>query len=105
MVFNDSYNEGQGQFSPDGKWIAYSSDESGNSEVYVRQFAGATATGTAIRISRGGGSEPRWRRDGKELFYLTREGKVTAVDVKEGAEFSVGAQQELFQVSIARAAD
>ncbi len=102
---DDTYNEGQGQFSPNGKWIAYASDESGNSEVYIRQFAGAHATGTAIRVSRGGGGEPRWRRDGKELFYLTREGKVTAVDVKEGTELSVGAPQELFQASITRVAN
>jgi Tol biopolymer transport system component len=102
---DDTYNEGQGQFSPNGKWIAYASDESGNSEVYIRQFAGARATGTAIRVSRGGGGEPRWRRDGKELFYLTREGKVTAVDMKEGTELSVGAPQELFQASITRVAN
>jgi serine/threonine protein kinase/Tol biopolymer transport system component len=102
---DDTYNEGQGQFSPDGKWVAYASDESGNSEVYVRQFGGARATGAAIRISRGGGSEPRWHRDGKELFYLTREGKVTAVEVKEGGELSVGTPQELFQATMIRVAN
>ena len=102
---DDTYNEGQGQFSPNGKWIAYASDESGDSDVYLRQFSGTHATGTAIRVSRGGGSEPRWRRDGKELFYLTRDGKVAAVGIKEGNQSSVGTPQILFQASIIRAAN
>jgi eukaryotic-like serine/threonine-protein kinase len=63
------------QFSPDGKWVAYSSNETGNWEVYVSSFPNGTSK---WQVSRGGG-EPRWRRDGKELFYLSAEGKMMAV--------------------------
>jgi Tol biopolymer transport system component len=61
------FNELYGQFSPDSKWIAYSSDESGRQEIYVRYFF---APGGKRQISNNGGTQPRWRRDGKELFYL-----------------------------------
>jgi Tol biopolymer transport system component len=66
------FNESQGQISPDGKWLAYSSDESSPSDVYVRSFSGASpAPDTKWQVSTArGGIEPRWRADGKELFYL-----------------------------------
>jgi Tol biopolymer transport system component len=64
------FNETHGQFSPDGHWIAYASDESGHPEIYVRPFP-VTADGGKWTVSTGGGITPRWRRDGKELFFLT----------------------------------
>jgi Tol biopolymer transport system component len=69
-----AFNEGGARFSPDGKWIAYTSDETGRSEVYVRPFTGAPANGEGkIRISNGGGDFPVWRQDRKELFYTAED--------------------------------
>ncbi len=70
VYVNSEFNETHGQFSPDGHWIAYASDESGRSEIYVRPFPLAADSGKWT-VSNGGGVTPRWRRDGKELFFLT----------------------------------
>ena len=80
------FNENQGQFSPNGRWVAYVSNQSGQSEVYVRGFAtdfssGSASSGGSVLVSRGGGTAPRWRGDGRELFYLAPDGKMMAVDV------------------------
>jgi serine/threonine protein kinase len=76
-------NESQGQFSPDGKWLAYVSDETGRGEVYIRAFPAGSAV---WRVSVGGGAEPRWRSDGKELYFVSRvipsQGGVMAVSVE-----------------------
>ncbi len=91
-----------GRFSPDGKWIAYASDESGRYEVHVRGFP---KSGGKWQVSNGGGSRPRWRRDGKELFYLTADAKLMAVEVKAaGATLEAGQPRELFQTSAANLA-
>ncbi len=82
------------QFSPDGRWVAYSSNETGNWEVYVSPFPTANSK---WQVSRAGGGDPRWRRDGKELFYLSAEGKMTAVTVKTGSGFEAGPPVALFQ--------
>jgi eukaryotic-like serine/threonine-protein kinase len=82
-----------GQFSPDGKWVAYASNETGSWEVYVSPFPNGNSK---WQVSRGGG-EPRWRRDGNELFYLSAEGKMMAVPVKLGASFEAGQPVALFQ--------
>jgi Tol biopolymer transport system component len=90
--------ETQGQFSPDATWIAYTSDESGSPEVYVRRFP---YTGTKWRISTHGGAQGRWRHDGKELFYLALDGRLMAVDVKaSSSSFDVGAPHALFVTGI-----
>ena len=85
------------QLSPDGKWMAYSSNESGNWEIYVTSFP---RVDNKWQISRGGGKEPRWRRDGKELFFLSAEGKMIAVPIKATANFEAGSPQTLFQTHI-----
>jgi len=84
------------QFSPDGKWVAYSSNETGNWEVYVSPFPNGTSK---WQVSRGG-SEPRWRRDGKELFYLSAEGKMMAAPVRLGTSFEAGPPVALFQTHL-----
>ena len=71
------FNELHGQFSPDGKWIAYTSNESGQEEIHVRSMA---ATGST-RVSTSGGSFARWRADGKELFYIALDGRLMAVPI------------------------
>ena len=66
------FNELRGRFSPDGRWIAYVSNESGTFEVYVRSFPGDERK---VQISKRGGTQPQWRRDGRELYYATLEGR------------------------------
>jgi eukaryotic-like serine/threonine-protein kinase len=91
------YNEQQGQFSPDGRWIAYSSDETGSYQVYVQSFPAGAGK---FLVSTAGGSQPRWRRDGKEIFYISADGRLTAVAVKTEPRFEAGAPQALFDVRI-----
>jgi Tol biopolymer transport system component len=83
------------QFSPDGRWLAYNSNESGRSEVYVVPFPGP---GARTRISTAGGDNARWRRDGKEIFYLERNTLMAAGVAANGSRFEVGAVQRLFDV-------
>jgi len=82
------------QFSPDGRWVAYASNETGRMEIYVSAFP--TANGK-WQVSSAGGQEPRWRQDGRELFYLSAEGKLMAVAVTAGASFEAGFPTVLFQ--------
>jgi Tol biopolymer transport system component len=77
-ILETTANEGQGMFSPDVRWLAYTSDESGSSEVYVRAFPDG---GARRQVSVRGGTQPRWRRDGKELFYLRLDGRLMSVAV------------------------
>jgi len=91
------FNEQQAQFSPDGKWIAYTSDESGAPEVYVQTFP---ASGGKWRVSTNGGAEPKWRRDGKELFYIAADKKLMAVDTKLGTTFDAGVPKALFETRV-----
>ena len=74
------FNEEQGRFSPNGRWVAYVSNQSGLSEVYVREFAtdfssGSASRGGSVLVSHGGGTAPRWRGDGRELFTSHRTAK------------------------------
>jgi dipeptidyl aminopeptidase/acylaminoacyl peptidase len=97
---NSEFSEQQGQFSPDGRWIAYVSDESGKREVYVQAFPVSGGGGSKTLISRDGGTQPRWRRDGKELFFVSLDGKLMAVDVSGGQAFKASVPKALFQASI-----
>jgi serine/threonine protein kinase len=90
-----AFGVSHGQFSPDGRWVVYQSNESGKWEIYVAPFPGP---GGNWKISTTGGSEPRWRRDGKELYYLARDGKLMAAEVKPGATFEAGTAAALFQM-------
>ena len=91
------FNELWARFSPDGKWIAYASDESKKEEVYVQSFP---ASGGKWQISTGGGSHPQWRRDGKEIFYLSADKKIMAVEVKVNSTFHAGVPKALFDTRI-----
>ena len=73
----------QGQLSPDDRWVAYTSDETGAVEVYVQPFL---REGPRRRVSSGGGGQPRWRGDGRELFYLTRDGVMMSVTFSQAME-------------------
>jgi Tol biopolymer transport system component len=96
-------DQAQPQLSPDGRWLAYVSNETGRNEVFVTPFrhdasTGKTGVGEAVPVSDGGGFAPRWRGDGKELLYLKVDGSVMAVDVTKTQEFSHGPARRLFTV-------
>jgi Tol biopolymer transport system component len=87
------FDEVAGAFSSDGRWLAYASNESGQYEIYVKTFP---ELGGNWQVSTAGGIEPRWRRDGKELFYLSTDGKVMSVEVHTDGAFEIGTPQALF---------
>jgi Tol biopolymer transport system component/predicted Ser/Thr protein kinase len=87
------------QFSPDGKWVAYASNETGRPEIYVRSFANPSAG--KWQISTNEGSQPRWRGDGQELFYVERHKQIMAVGVKAPSDaFTFAKPQALFPVEM-----
>jgi len=96
-----AFNDAEARFSPmassgpggSSRWVAYSSDESGRNEIYLQSYPGGTKKSA---VSNGGGSQPRWSSDGKELFYVTGDA-VVAVDVRPDG--SVGAPRRLFDRS------
>ena len=93
------FNESQAQFAPDGRWVAYMSDISGQSEIYVRPFPAARGNGGQWLISTGGGFQPRWRGDGKELYYLSGP-RIMSVDIITAPNFKASVPKVLFEVPI-----
>jgi hypothetical protein len=92
------FNEQQGRFSTDGRWIAYTSDSSGQDEIYLRSFDGA---GKAQIVSQGGGSHPRWRRDGRELYFLGPGDEMMAVNVTPvTGTIQIGEPKRLFTLPL-----
>jgi Tol biopolymer transport system component len=92
----DAVDTWQSEFSPDGRWLAYMSSESGKPEVYVEPFP---STGVRWQVSTQGGAEPHWRGDSKELLYLSADRMLTAVTVS-GTEWKPSKPQPLFRVTI-----
>jgi len=86
------FTEGGAAFSPDGHWLAYSSDESGRTEIYVQPYPGP---GGKWQVSTDGGAEPVWNRNGRELFYRSGD-KMMSVDVSTQPTFSIGKPRLLF---------
>ncbi len=103
-ILGTKFGEALGQFSPDGHWIAYVSDESGTPEIYVRPFSSEKSadavSGGKWTISKGGGFQPRWRTDGKELFYYSPALQQMAVDVIASPTFVPGAPKRLFGIPL-----
>lgn len=99
-VLDTIYSEGYAALSPDGRWLAFQTDETGRNQVYVQPFDGITR-GTKRRYdisAEAGGGLPRWRADGQELFYMTNSGRMMSVNVHpEGDEFKSDPPQPLFQ--------
>ena len=89
-----SFRRLDARFSPDGLWMAYQSDESGRNEVYVQAVP---ASSEKVTISSGGGVQPRWRRDGKELYYIAPGRKLMSVTVKTGAKFEAGVPRQILE--------
>lgn len=99
LFLQTPFAESQGRFSPNGKWLAYGSAESGTNQVYVRPFPPAAGQ---WMVSVNGGIQPRWRADGKELFYIGADRKLTVVEVKEdGSNFTAGTPKPLFEARFA----
>jgi len=97
---NTSFEELNGQFSPDVRWIAYQSNESGRFEVYIQPFP---EPGAKVRVSTNGGIQPRWHPNGNELFYIAPDGMLMAAPIHTaGQTSSVGAPVPLFQSRIPR---
>jgi serine/threonine protein kinase len=99
-VVATNFNESQGQFSPDGKWIAYQSDKTGREEIYVRPFPGP---GGDTRTSTEGGIQPRWNPNGKELFYVAPDDRLMAVPLvvsSDGKTVEPGTPVALFQTDV-----
>ena len=91
------FQEVVNRLSPDGRFMVYSSDESGQQEVYVQTFP---ISEQKWPVSRAGGEGPVWRRDGRELFYLSPDQQLMAVDVQTIPEFALGLPRVLFQTDI-----
>src|SRR5262249_2695379 len=94
MFLQSDFDKSHARFSPDGHWVAYDADEF-RPEVYVQSFPDPT---TRFQISTAGGSQPRWRRDGKELFYISADHKLMSVAVKPGKGFEAGPPSTLFDL-------
>jgi Tol biopolymer transport system component len=94
---NTPFLEVRARFSPDGRWVAYESEESGRGEIYVRSFAG---TGGKWQISTSGGTEPQWSRDGRALYYIAPDLKMMRVSVQTGEAFEAGIPEPIFAVSL-----
>src|SRR5665213_3449475 len=95
VVFRTSFQKDELRLSPDGRWIAYMSMESGQPEVYLAAFPSFT---DRRQVSTGGGLMPLWRKDGRELYYVSLDRKVMAAEVKAGSTLETGTVKALFQV-------
>jgi serine/threonine-protein kinase len=94
-LVQSKFNELNGEISPDGRWMAYQSDQSGEMEVYVRPFS--NERGGIQQISTAGGTRPLWSRNGRELFYLAPSGALMSVAITAGATWSAGRPVHLFE--------
>jgi Tol biopolymer transport system component len=97
LYLKDAAISSNAAFSPDGKWVSYTSNQSGQPEVYVQSFP---ATETRIQVSNGGGNYARWRKDGKELFYRAPDGRLMAISVASaGSSLRFSSPAALFRIA------
>jgi dipeptidyl aminopeptidase/acylaminoacyl peptidase len=105
IVAQSPFDEVNGQFSPNGRWVAYQSNEGGRDDIYVVSFP---AKGGNLQLSTNGGTQPRWRADGRELFYVALDGRMMAVSVAAdpaGQNFEPGTPVPLFLTRLATGAN
>jgi len=106
QLFQSSFTEAESQVSPDGRWVAYTSNESGRYEVYIQSFPKPSGK---WQVSNGGGAHPRWRRDGKELFYVASDRKMMAapitISTRADSTIEAGAPVPLFEARTLIAAE
>lgn len=91
------FAENHARFSPDSRWIAYTSNASGQNEVWVESFPRGNGK---WMVSKDGGNKPRWRSDGRELYYYSTDEKLMAVPIRPGAVIDFGAPQFLFEAKL-----
>ena len=96
-LIESEFNERWGRFSPDGRWLAYTSDRSGRTEIYLQRLDGTSLIGGPQRVSNGGGNWPLWRRDGRELFFRSDE-KLMVADMRLDTDQPAGTPRELFVI-------
>ena len=104
-VIQTEFEERHGQFSPDGQWVAYQSNESGRFEIYARSFRGSARP---VRMSIAGGAQARWNPAGNELFYMGLDGRLMAVPVRPSSDrqsLEAGTPIPLFQTHSPRAVE
>ena len=99
-ILQSPFDEVQAVFSPDGRWLAYASNESGRFEIYIQPFPGP---GGKWQISTSGGTQPRWARGGKELFFIAPGGKIMSVEIQTSTIVEAGTPQVLFSASLKNA--
>ena len=98
-IVNTPFDERSGTISPNSRWVSYLSNESGRYEIYVRPFP--PTSGGQWQVSTAGGIQPRWRPDGKELYYIAQDGKLMAVPIAaNGSTLQPGTPSALFQTRI-----
>ena len=99
QLLNSAFDERNVQISPNGRWIAYASDESGSYEIYVRSFTSDGKVGSdRERVSTSGGMQPKWRGDGQELFYIAEDGTMMSVQVStSGTALKAGTAKAMFK--------
>ena len=97
LLYQDGFVKDEPKVSPDGRWISYASNETGRWEVYAAAFP---SFAQRRQVSSGSGCGPHWRKDGRELYYMSMDGKLMAVDVKAGAALETGTPKLLFQTSV-----
>jgi Tol biopolymer transport system component len=95
-IAQTEHGEREGRFSPDGKWVAYDSTESGRREIWIQPFP---PSGSRWQVSTSGGVSPQWRRDGKELYYVRADGMLMALPIQSGSRPEWGMPQPLFQTT------
>jgi Tol biopolymer transport system component len=95
VVFQSPFQKDQVRLSPDGRWVAYTSFDSGQPEVYLAAFPSFT---DRRQVSAGGGLMPRWRKDGRELYYISLDRRMMAVEIKAGSTLETGTVKQLFQL-------
>jgi eukaryotic-like serine/threonine-protein kinase len=96
-LLDTPFMRGRFKFSPDGRWLAYESHESGRSEIFVSRFPSLTGM---RQVSADGGHAPVWREDGKELFYMAENGQLMSLDIQAGADLKTGPPRSLFRPDI-----
>jgi dipeptidyl aminopeptidase/acylaminoacyl peptidase len=101
-VLSSAFRVDEPQLSPDGRWLAYVSDESGVEEVYVEPYR---RQGLRVQVSDGGGGQPKWRNDGNELFFVTTDEHLATVDIEVTDDrLEVGLPTKLFEMSFIQGA-
>jgi dipeptidyl aminopeptidase/acylaminoacyl peptidase len=101
-LFHDNVERAWGAFSPDGRMIAYVSEEMGKSDIYVSRWDGKAPVGRSLLVSAGGGSAPSWEREGKQVYYKSDQNKLMAVQVAEAPELQASPPAELWDLDALR---